>query len=313
MARKKMSNRAQIEKILKSAQKAIAKAEKKGQTVSDYIKKLASTPLKRSYRERELASLKYHLDPRHIAAEAKKATNPVTRHTMTFSNNKTGSHQISFKSRDDDVPTSMAKEIYKGINYALKYHPSRDFDIDVRRFLSDILGYNINMYEDKFAEGKKLTKKEFIINDWKKISKEDFIKKFVEKYDSDFTSYFYAAIEAIISSGRLSSKDYKKFKKFTEERAMKSFADNLNITPERAQTIYDFFQKSSVWQTYRNKFSPSDDITMNVLLGDIEEALDSGMVISDIDEIINNNKVKNDTTLVRRALEEAIQNATMDK
>lgn len=313
MAKKSMSNRAQVEKIMSSAKKAIAKAEKSGQIVPDNIKKLASTPIKTRYSKREVEGIKYHLDPRHIAAEARKSTNPVKRHTMTFSNNKSGSHQISFKSRDNEVPTAIAKEIYKGISYALKYHPSRDFDTDVRRFLSDILKYNINMYKDKFAEGKKLTKKEFIINDWKKISKEDFIKKFVEKYDSDFTSYFYAAIEAIVSSGRLSPKDYKKFKKFTEERAMKSFADNYKLTPERAKTIYDFFQKSSVWNTYRNNFSPSDDISIDELLGDIEEALDGGMTISDIDEIINNNKTKNDTTLVRIALENAIQNATKDE
>ena len=70
MANKSMSNRAQVEKILQSAQKAIAKAEKSEQTVPDYIKKLTSTPIKSRYSKREVEKFKYHLDPRHIAAEA---------------------------------------------------------------------------------------------------------------------------------------------------------------------------------------------------------------------------------------------------
>ena len=49
---------------------------------------------------------------------------------------------------------------------------------------------------------------------------------------------------------------------------------------------------------------------MDDLLDYIEGGLNSGMSISDIDNIIDTNKVKSDTTLVRRALENAIQNAT---
>ena len=88
MAKKSMSNRAQVEKILQSAQKAIAKAEKSGQTVPDNIKKIASTPIKSRYSKREVEGIKYHLDPRHIAAEARKTK------VLTFTTNEGGTHEL---------------------------------------------------------------------------------------------------------------------------------------------------------------------------------------------------------------------------
>ena len=298
MARKKMSNRAQVEKILQSAQKSIAKAEKTGQTVPDYIKKLASTPIKSRYSKREVEKFKYHLDPRHIAAEARKTR------ILSFSTNEGGTHELVVHATDKEFPRKLGKGVYSGIKYALEHHPSRDFDIELRKFLS-FLGYNV-----KLIKWRSLNPNNFIINTFKDIKMDDFVRKFLEKYDVDETSYFYAGVEALVGSGRFSEEEYEKYIDFSKQKAMASFADNLNITPERAQTIYDFFQKSSVWNTYRKNFKPSDDISMETLLGDIEEALDSGINVSDIDGIIDNNKVKGDTTLVRRALENAIQNAT---
>ena len=298
MAKKSMSNRAQVEKILQSAQKAIAKAEKSGQTVPDNIKKIASTPIKSRYSKREVEGIKYHLDPRHIAAEARKTR------VLSFSTNEGGTHELRVRATPKEFHKKLGEEVYKGIKYALEHHPSRDFDIDLRKFLKH-LGYNV-----KKLQWESLNIKNFIINTFKEIKMNDFIKKFVEKYDDDETSYFYAGVEALVGSGRFSEEEYKKYEEFAKEKAMASFADNLNITPERAQTIYDFFQKSDVWSTYRKNFKPSDDVSIETLLGDIEEALDSGINVSDIDEIIDNNKVKGDTTLVRRALENAIQNAT---
>lgn len=298
MARKKMSNRAQVEKILQSAQKAIAKAEKSGKTVPDYIKKLASTPIKSHYSEREVEKFKYHLDPRHIAAEARKTR------VLSFSTNEGGTHELVVHATDKEFPRKLGKEVYSGIKYALEHYPSRNFDIELRKFLS-FLGYNV-----KLVKWRSLNPNNFIINTFKEIKMDDFVRKFLDKYDDDETSYFYAGVEALVGSGRFSEKEYKKFIDFSKEKAMASFADNLNITPERAQTLYDFFQKSSVWATYRKDFKPSDDITMDDLLDYIEEGLNSGMSISAIDNIIDTNKVKSDTTLVRRALENAVQNAT---
>ena len=298
MAKKSMSNRAQVEKILQSAQKAIAKAEKSGKKVPDYIKKLASTLLKTRYSKREVEKFKYHLDPRHIAAEARKTR------ILSFSTNEGGTHELVVHATDKEFPRKLAKEVYVGVKYALEHHPSRDFDIELRKFLS-FLGYNV-----KLIKWRSINPKNFIINTFQEIKIDDFIKKFLEKYDDDETSYFYAGVEALVGSGRFSEKEYEKYIEFSKQKAMASFADNLNITPERAQTIYDFFQKSSVWATYRKDFKPSDDVSMETLLGDIEEALDSGLNVSDIDNIIDINKIKNDTLLVRRALENAIQNAT---
>ena len=298
MARKKMSNRAQVEKILQSAKKAIAKAEKSGQTVPDYIKKLASKPLKSRYSKREVEGFKYHLDPRHIAAEARKTR------VLSFSTNEGGTHELIVHATDKEFPRKLGKEVYLGVKYALEHHPSRDFDIELRKFLKH-LGYNV-----KKLQWESLNIKNFIINTFKEIKMDDFIKKFVEKYDDSETSYFYAGVEALVGSGRFSETEYKKYEEFAKQKAMASFADNLNISPERAQTIYDFFQKSDIWSTYRKNFKASDDISIETLLGDIEEALDSGINVSDIDEIIDNNKIKGDTTLVRIALENAIQNAT---
>ena len=294
MTRKKMSNRAQVEKILKSAQKAIAKAEKTGQTVPDYIKKMASTPIKSRYTKREIEKFKYHLDPRHIAAEARKIK------VLSFSTIEGGTHELVVHATDKEFPRKLGKEVYSGIKYALEHYPSRDFDIELRKFLS-FLGYNVK---------RSLNPNNFIINTFKDIKMNDFVRKFLDKYDDDETSYFYAGVEALVGSGRFSEKEYQKYIDFSKQKAMASFADNLNITPERAQTLYDFFQKSSVWATYRKNFKPSDDIAMNDLLDYIEGGLNSGMTISDIDNIIDTNKVKSDTTLVRRALENAIQNAT---
>ena len=298
MARKKMSNRAQVEKILQSAQKAIAKAEKTGQTVPDYIKKIASTPIKSRYSKREVEKFKYHLDPRHIAAEARKTR------ILSFSTNEGGTHELVVHATNKEFPRKLGKEVYSGIKYALEHHPSRDFDIELRKFLS-FLGYNV-----KLVKWRSINPKNFIINTFKEIKMDDFVRKFIDKYDDDETSYFYAGVEALVGSGRFSEKEYEKYIDFSKQKAMASFADNLNITPERAQTIYDFFQKSSVWATYRKDFKPSDDISMDDLLGYIEEGLNSGMTISAIDNIIDTNKVKNDTLLVRRTLENAIQNAT---
>ena len=298
MARKKMSNRAQVEKILQSAQKAIAKAEKSGQTVPEYIKKMASTPIKTRYSKREVEGFKYHLDPRHIAAEARKTR------VLSFSTNEGGTHELVVHATDKEFPRKLGKEVYVGIKYALEHHPSRDFDIELRKFLS-FLGYNV-----KLIKWRSLNPRNFIINTFKEIKIDDFVRKFINKYDDDETSYFYAGVEALVGSGRFSEKEYEKYIDFSKEKAMASFADNLQITPERAQTIYDFFQKSSVWATYRKDFKPSDDISMDDLLDYIEEGLNSGMSISDIDNIIDTNKVKSDTLLVRRALENAIQNAT---
>lgn len=298
MARKKMSNRAQIEKILKSAEKAIAKAEKLGKTVPEYIKKMASTPIKTRYSKREVEGFKYHLDPRHIAAEARKTR------VLSFSTNEGGTHELVVHATDKEFPRKLAKEVYVGVKYALEHHPSRDFDIELRKFLS-FLGYDV-----KLIKWRSITPKNFIINTFKDIKMNDFVRKFIEKYDDNETSYFYAGVEALVGSGRFSEEEYKKYVDFSKQKAIASFADNLNITPERAQTLYDFFQKSSVWATYRKDFKPSDDISMDDLLDYIEEGLNSGMSISDIDNIIDTNKVKSDTLLVRRALENAIQNAT---
>ena len=298
MGKKSMSNRAQVEKILQSAQKAIAKAEKSGQTVPDNIKKIASTPIKTRYSKREVEKFKYHLDPRHIAAEARKTR------ILSFSTNEGGTHELVVHATDKEFPRKLGKEVYVGVKYALEHHPSRDFDIELRKFLS-FLGYNVNL-----IKWRSLNPKNFIINTFKEIKKDDFIRKFLKKYDDDETSYFYAGVEALVGSGRFSEKEYENFIDFSKQKAMASFADNLNITPERAQTLYDFFQKSSVWATYRKDFKPSDDITMDELLNYIEEGLNSGITISDIDNIIDTNKVNSDTTLVRRALENAIQNAT---
>lgn len=298
MARKKMSNRAQVEKILQSAQKAIAKAEKSGQTVPDYIKKIASTPIKSRYSKREVEKFKYHLDPRHIAAEARKTR------VLSFSTNDGGTHELVVHATDKEFPRKLGKEVYSGIKYALEHHPSRDFDIELRKFLS-FLGYNV-----KLIKWRSLNPNNFIINTFKDIKMNDFVRKFLDKYDDDETSYFYAGVEALVGSGRFSEKEYEKYIDFSKQKAMTSFADNLQITPERAQTLYDFFQKSSVWATYRKDFKPSDDKSVDDLLDYIEEGLNSGMTISDIDNIIDTNKVKSDTLLVRRALENAIQNAT---
>ena len=298
MVRKKMSNRAQVEKILQSAQKAIAKAEKSGQTVPDYIKKIASTPIKSRYSKREVEKFKYHLDPRHIAAEARKTR------VLSFSTNDGGTHELVVHATDKEFPRKLGKEVYSGIKYALEHHPSRDFDIELRKFLS-FLGYNV-----KLIKWRSLNPNNFIINTFKDIKMNDFVRKFLDKYDDDETSYFYAGVEALVGSGRFSEKEYEKYIDFSKQKAMTSFADNLQITPERAQTLYDFFQKSSVWATYRKDFKPSDDKSVDDLLDYIEEGLNSGMTISDIDNIIDANKVKSDTTLVRRALENAIQNAT---
>lgn len=298
MVKKAMSNRAQIERIMKSAEKAISKAEKLGQTVPDYIKKLASTPIKSRYSKREVEKYKYHLDPRHIAAEARKTK------ILSFSTNEGGTHELVVHATDKEFPRKLGKEVYSGIKYALEHHPSRDFDIELRKFLS-FLGYNV-----KLVKWRSLNPNNFIINTFKDIKMDDFVRKFLDKYDDDETSYFYAGVEALIGSGRFSEKEYEKYIDFSKQKAMASFADNLNITPERAQSIYDFFQKSSVWATYRKDFKPSDDKSMDDLLGYIEEGLNSGMTISDIDNIIDTNKVKSDTLLVRRALEKAIQNVT---
>lgn len=300
MVKKSMSNRAQVEKILQSAQKAIAKAEKLGKTVPEYIRKMVSTPIKARYSKREVEGLKYHLDSRHIAAEARKSK------VLTFTTNEGGTHELRVRATQKEFPKKLGEEVYKGVKYALEHHPSRDFDIELRKFLS-FLGYNV-----KLLKWHSLNPNNFI-NTFKEIKMDDFVRKFINKYDDDETSYFYAGVEALVGSGRFSEEEYKKYEEFANEKAMASFANNLNITPERAQTIYDFFKKSSVWNTYRKNFNPSDDISMETLLGDIEEALDSGINVSDIDEIIDNNKVKSDTTLVRRALEEAIKNATNDK
>ena len=298
MGKKSMSNRAQVEKILQSAQKAIAKAEKSGQTVPDIIKKIASTPIKTRYSKREVEKFKYHLDPRHIAAEARKTR------ILSFSTNEGGTHELVVHATDKEFPRKLGKEVYVGVKYALEHHPSRDFDIELRKFLS-FLGYNV-----KLVKWRSLNPNNFIINTFKDIKMDDFVRNFLDKYDDDETSYFYAGVEALVGSGRFSEEEYKKYEEFAKQKAMASFADNLNITPERAQTIYDFFQKSSVWATYRKDFKPSDDITMDELLNYIEEGLNSGMSISAIDNIIDTNKVKSDTLLVRRALENAIQNAT---
>ena len=298
MGKKSMSNRAQVEKILQSAQKAIAKAEKSGQTVPDIIKKIASTPIKTRYSKREVEKFKYHLDPRHIAAEARKTR------ILSFSTNEGGTHELVVHATDKEFPRKLGKEVYVGVKYALEHHPSRDFDIELRKFLS-FLGYNV-----KLVKWRSLNPNNFIINTFKDIKMDDFVRNFLDKYDDDETSYFYAGVEALLGSGRFSEEEYKKYEEFAKQKAMASFADNLNITPERAQTIYDFFQKSSVWATYRKDFKPSDDITMDELLNYIEEGLNSGMSISAIDNIIDTNKVKSDTLLVRRALENAIQNAT---
>ena len=298
MVRKKISNRAQVEKILQSAQKAIAKAEKSGQTVPDNIKKLASTPIKSRYSKREVEKFKYHLDPRHIAAEARKTR------ILSFSTNEGGTHELVVHATDKEFPRKLGKEVYIGVKYALEHHPSRDFDIELRKFLS-FLGYNV-----KLVKWRSLNPNNFIINTFKEIKIDDFVRKFLDRYDDDETSYFYAGVEALVGSGRFSEKEYEKYIDFSKQKAMASFADNLNITPERAQTLYDFFQKSSVWATYRKDFKPSDDKAMDDLLDYIESGLNSGITISDIDNIIDNNKIKSDTTLVRRALENAIQNAT---
>ena len=332
MARKKISNRAQVEKILQSAQKAIAKAEKSGKTVPEYIKKMASTPIKTRYSKREVEGFKYHLDPRHIAAEARKTR------ILSFSTNDGGTHELVVHATDKEFPRKLGKEVYSGIKYALEHHPSRDFDIELRKFLS-FLDYNV-----KLIKWRSINPNNFIINTFKEIKMDDFVRKFLEKYDAVITesvitamnstsiveelnktetstvketietavetSYFYAGVEALVGSGRFSEKEYEKYIDFSKEKAMASFADNLNITPERAQTLYDFFQKSSVWATYRKDFKPSDDKVMNDLLDYIESGLNSGMSISAIDNIIDTNKVKSDTLLVRRALENAIQNAT---
>ena len=298
MMKKGMSKRAQIGKIMSSAKKAIDKAEKSGQTVPDYIKKLASTPLKTRYSKREVEKFKYHLDPRHITAEARKTK------ILSFSTNEGGTHELVVHATDKEFPRKLGKEVYIGIKYALEHHPSRDFDIELRKFLS-FLGYNV-----KLVKWRSLNPNNFIINTFKEIKMNDFVRKFLDKYDDDETSYFYAGVEALVGSGRFSEKEYEKYIDFSKQKAMNSFADNLQITPERAQTIYDFFQKSSVWATYRKDFKPSDDISMEDLLDYIEVGLNSGMTISDIDNIIDSNKVKSDTTLVRRVLENAIQNAT---
>lgn len=298
MVKKSMSNRAQIEKILKSAKNAIAKAEKSGKTVPEYIKKLASKPLKSRYSKREVEKFKYHLDPRHIAAEARKTR------VLSFSTSESGTHELVVHATDKEFPRKLGKEVYSGIKYALEHHPSRDFDIELRKFLS-FLGYNV-----KLVKWRSLNPNNFIINTFKDIKMDDFVRKFLDKYDDDETSYFYAGVEALVGSGRFSEEEYEKYVDFSKQKAMDSFADNLNITPERAQTLYDFFQKSSVWATYRKDFKPSDDIAMDDLLDYIEGGLNSGMSISDIDNIIDTNKVKSDTLLVRRALENAIKNAT---
>ena len=98
MAKKSMSNRAQIEKIISSAKKAIDKAEKSGQTVPEYIKKMTSTPIKSRYSKREVEGIKYHLDPRHIAAEARKSK------VLSFTTNEGGTHELRVRATQKEFP-----------------------------------------------------------------------------------------------------------------------------------------------------------------------------------------------------------------
>ena len=145
MGKKSMSNRAQVEKILQSAQKAIAKAEKSGQTVPDIIKKIASTPIKTRYSKREVEKFKYHLDPRHIAAEARKTR------ILSFSTNEGGTHELVVHATDKEFPRKLGKEVYVGGNLsvdmtALKLLKEVDSVVMVytnkKTSLKDVVKYN---------------------------------------------------------------------------------------------------------------------------------------------------------------------------
>ena len=61
------------------------------------------------------------------------------------------------------------------------------------------------------------------------------------------------------------------------------------FTPDRVESIYDFFQNSQVWQEIRKRYKPSDEPDIDNFLDDLSSALESGAVtVKDIDRALMN-------------------------
>ena len=299
---KKISNRNQAEKIILSARNTIKKLELEGLQIPSDLQNMIKQKIKTRYTTHEVDVLKEHLNPRHLRARAEKLTFPEIRRSYAFYTNKAGTHNFSFSFRNNkNEKKAFARKLYRDINYALTNHPSRDFDMNLRELLIT-LDFNIKRINFQSLR----SQSNWIINDWKQIDKNDFINAVIKKYDMDFTSEFYYRVEQVIGSGRTSETEYKKYKKFSREQAMKSFGETFDMTPELAETIYDFFQNSAEWALYRKNYSPSDDINIGLFFDDIEEAMSLGISVSDIDAIIANNQVKHSTYSARIALEDII-------
>lgn len=260
------------------AKTQIASLEQQGLVVENTLKDLAYRPLKQRYTTKQARDYINLLQKRRIESRARI---PFQMPPFIGAQNVStiGRYQEVIYARPQHIAEDLANSVYKALSYSLS-KKTKGKSQAMASAISRILRSELMLKSKEKYTGSKNIDKYF-----KGIKKDDFIKSFIKSYASDPQSLM-SSIRTYYAFGLSSpSAKYERGRILTES-AKQIFASNNSLSPEQAESLYDYFRRSTIWSKFRTRYLPSDDIAIEDNLQDMSNALISGLDTATLDNLL---------------------------
>lgn len=256
----------------------IASLEQQGLVVEKTLKDLAYRPLRKRYTAKQARDYKNLLQKARIVSRARK---PFQMPSFQGAQNVSmvGRYQEVVYARPQHIAEDLANALYKSFSYSLSKKTIGKSQA-MASSISKILRIDLNLKGKKKYRGYKRIDKFF-----NEISKKDFVKAFESAYNAD-PQQLLSSMRTYYSFGLSSPAAKADRKRILTESSKLVFTDNHNLTQEQADALYDYFEHSTVWAKFRNEFNPSDDEKISDKIRDMGDALNNGLSVSDLDDLI---------------------------
>ena len=262
----------------KRAKENIAALEQQGLVVEKTLKDLAYRSLRKRYTTKQARDYINLLQKARIVSRARKPFQmPPFQGAQNVS--MVGRYQEVVYARPQHVAEDLANALYKSLSYSLN-KKTKGKSQAMASSISKILRIDLKLKGKNKYRGIK-----HIDEFFKGIYKRDFVKAFESAYNAD-PQMVLSSMRTYYSFGLSSPAAKADRGRILTESTKPIFADNNNLTPDQADALYDYFEHSSFWSKFRNKFDPSDDIRISDNIRDMGDALINGLSTFDLDNLI---------------------------